>query len=120
MLVVFALTKALSPRSESVITLGWDKGDHLAAFAALACVGVIALHGVVRGRWWLVAGLLGLGGLIEIVQLFVPGRSGDGQDLAADALGIAMGLAIGAAITARFESRRQRRDAALELDRPPA
>jgi VanZ family protein len=120
MLVAFTLTKALSPHSEPVITSGWDKADHLAAFAALACVGVIALHGTVRGRWWLIAGLLGLGGLIEVVQLFVPGRSSDGQDLAADALGIAAGMVIGAALTARFERRRQRRDALREPDRPPA
>jgi VanZ family protein len=118
MLVAFTLTKALSPHSEPVITSGWDKADHLAAFAALACVGVIALHGVVRGSWWLAAGLLALGGLIEVVQLYMPGRSSDWQDLAADALGIAAGLLIGAAVTARFDRRRQPRGAAMEHDRP--
>jgi VanZ family protein len=119
MLVGFTLTKALSPRPESGMTLGWDKADHLAAFGALACVGVIALHGAARGRWWLAAGLLGLGALIEIVQFYVPGRSSDWQDLAADALGIAAGLLLGAAVTARFDRRKQPRGAVPEPDRPP-
>jgi VanZ family protein len=118
MLVGLTLVNALSPASEAGMTVGWDKVDHLAAFGALACVGVIALHGKARGRWWLVAGLLGLGALIEIVQLYVPGRSSEWQDLAADALGIAAGLLIGTALTARFERRRHPRDAAMAHDRP--
>jgi hypothetical protein len=45
MLVVFTLTKALGPRSQSGMTLGWDKPSHVTAFGAPACVGATALHG---------------------------------------------------------------------------
>jgi VanZ family protein len=111
LLVGFTLFKALSPPDPTVVTLGWDKGEHLAAFAVLAGVGVIVLHGVAGGRRWLAAGLLLLGALIEVAQLYVPGRSSDWQDLLADAGGIAIGMTIGTLLTRRLERRKARRDA---------
>jgi VanZ family protein len=119
LLVGFTLFKALSPPEQAIVTLGWDKADHLAAFAAIAGVGVIALHGVAGGRWWLGSGLLLLGALIEVAQLYVPGRSSDWQDLLADAGGIAIGLTLGAALTAHFERRKGRRGAGPATARCP-
>ena len=69
-----------------------------AAFAALT----IAAYGGIRvslGRLLLLAAsLLAFGGLIEILQLFVPGRSCEWEDLFADSIGIALGMVVAAAL----------------------
>jgi len=89
---------ALTPRPPEDLDLGWDKLNHIAAFTALAFTASMAHPESARLRlWWLVT-LLAFGGLIEIVQLFVPGRSGDLPDLLGDAIGVALGAAIAAAV----------------------
>jgi VanZ family protein len=55
-------------------------------------------------------GLLAFGGLIEILQAFVPGRDSDWHDLLADAVGTAAGAALALA-TLRL-ARQARRPAA--------
>ncbi len=70
---------------------GWDKANHFIAFAALAFAGRWAFE---RHQWAWIAALLGLAVLIEIGQLYVPGRSADLMDVVADAVGIAMGMAM--------------------------
>jgi VanZ family protein len=98
LLLVAVCWLALTPRPPESIDLGWDKLNHLAAFTALAFTAWMAHPESARSRFgWLVA-LLAFGGLIEIVQLFVPGRSGEWPDLFADALGITLGAAIAAAV----------------------
>jgi VanZ family protein len=109
LLAIFTFAKAVSPRSPSLLTFGWDKADHLTAFSVLAWVGVIAWHGRPRLRWPLALGLFAFGGLIELAQLFVPGRSSDWVDLLADTLGIALGLALGTGLAARLERRKRAR-----------
>jgi VanZ family protein len=83
---------ALAPHPPRTASTGWDKANHLLAFAALAFASVWALWP--RPRQWglLAAALLAYGGAIELAQSFVPPRSADWIDLVADGLGIAAGL----------------------------
>ena len=83
-------------------SIGWDKLDHCAAFAALA------LNAVLVWRYERAAGIavaLGAYGvLIELVQTQIPGRSGEVADVLADVLGITIGLALAGLM---FQSRRR-------------
>jgi VanZ family protein len=98
LLLVVVSYLALTPAPPKDLTLGWDKANHIAAFAALT----IAAYGGIRvslGRLLLMsASLLAFGGLIEILQLFVPGRSCEWGDLFADSIGIAFGMLVAAAV----------------------
>jgi VanZ family protein len=80
---------ALSPAPPKEADLGWDKLNHLAAFASLAA---IAFLGRV-GAWLHIAlALLAYGALIEVLQSFTATRSAEWGDLLADGVGIASGL----------------------------
>lgn len=77
----------------------WDKLAHLLTFAV---VGIAAgLAGGMRG-WRMalccVAGALLVGGMDEVHQMFLPGRSASWSDLAADAAGGLLGAAALAAL----------------------
>jgi len=75
---------------------GWDKLYHLTAFAALVfpCALLYA-----RTMVWLLPSALLYGGAIELIQPYV-GRSGEGLDFLADALGVAFGAALGLTLRA--------------------
>ncbi len=90
---------ALIPAPPKALSTGWDKSDHLGAFAALALVGRLAWGRDLKVLTWLGAGLVALGGLIEVLQLFVPQRQADWHDVVADALGVALGLCVGAILS---------------------
>jgi VanZ family protein len=92
LLIVVITWLALSPAPPQTVNTGWDKANHVLAFAALAFVGVWALSR--RPRQWLmlVLALLAYGGFIEIAQSFTPTRQADWQDVLADGIGIALGL----------------------------
>jgi VanZ family protein len=83
---------ALTPHPPPTLDTGWDKLNHVLAFAALA---FCAQHAAQGSRWPAPAwqgGLLAYGVLIEIAQTLVPGRHGEWPDLLADAVGIALGM----------------------------
>lgn len=82
---------ALAPNPPQSGTLGWDKLNHMLAFAAL---GSVARLGTLRPWPWVASALLGFGGLIELLQMLTPTRSAEWADLLADALGIIIGLAL--------------------------
>jgi VanZ family protein len=86
---------ALSPAPPRQADLGWDKLNHLAAFATLAVVAVLGRCGP---TWRVGLGLLAYGGCIEVLQTFMPNRSGEWADLLADSLGIALGLLLAAGL----------------------
>jgi VanZ family protein len=90
-LIVLVSWLALTPRPPPEIDFGWDKLNHILAFTALGFSACLGCTGERRAclRW--AAALLAFGGLIEILQLFVPGRSSEWGDLLGDALGIACG-----------------------------
>ncbi len=97
LLVVTISYLALSPAPPRTIDLGWDKLNHAFAFTALAfaaALGYAPWHGK---RSLIYLTLLAYGGLIEMLQLFVPGRSAEWTDLLADGIGIACGALIAAA-----------------------
>lgn len=79
---------ALTPAPPRELTTGWDKSNHLLAFASLMVSGRLAWP-----RHWLAlfVGLLAYGGAIELMQLQVPGRDGEWADLLADSIGLALG-----------------------------
>lgn len=93
---------AFTPDPPAGATLGWDKLNHASAFAALALC-VVRAHAA--PAWRIAASLLGYGVLIEIVQTFVPGRSGEAADLLADAVGMAAGLLLARALDRAIQPR---------------
>ena len=92
--LLFALTAllvmvlSLLPLGPDAPSLGWDKANHMTAFALLALLGCRAYPAHTAG---VLVGLLVYGGLIEILQSFTGYRTGEWADLLADALGLALG-----------------------------
>jgi len=83
---------ALTPNPPKGVDTGWDKANHLLAFAALAFCGHWSWGTQLHRYIGVPAALLVFGGAIELLQLHVPGRSGEWADLFADSCGIAAGL----------------------------
>jgi VanZ family protein len=98
LLVVVVAVLALSPNPAQGPQLGWDKLNHALAFAAMAFCAVMGRRGGSRRQLATVlVALLAYGGLIELLQLFVPGREAEWGDWLADAVGIAIGALLAAA-----------------------
>lgn len=87
---------ALSPSPPRGVDTGWDKLNHLLAFAALALAACFSTRASALRIGASALGLLAYGGLIELLQSQLPPRQGEWADLLADALGIALGLAAAA------------------------
>jgi len=85
--LVLALMSAPPP----MVTTGWDKSNHLLAFAVMAVLGCKAFPQ--RVAYTLLA-LLAFGALIEILQSLTPTRSAEWFDLFADGLGIVSGWGV--------------------------
>lgn len=90
-LMVVIAWLAFSPRPPPQVDTGWDKSNHLLAFAVLAFTAELAFWPRPRRRWFTGLGLLAYGALIELVQSQIPQRSGEWPDLLADAVGILLG-----------------------------
>lgn len=91
----------LVPRPPSAVDTGWDKLNHVLAFAGPCFAGLVALN---PARWrtgaLLALALLAWGGGLEMLQNLLPPRSGDWADLLADAIGVGLG-ALAYALAAR-------------------
>jgi len=74
-----------------------DKLEHLLSYFVLAVLGGFAFRGW-RSLLLLFVLLCAMGGLIELLQAFSPGRSPDIVDALADGAGAAAGVLIGAAV----------------------
>lgn len=96
MLIVTVSYLALVPAPPVSLDLGWDKLNHMLAFTTLALSGYLSYPFSAGRRALILFGLLIFGGLIEVLQLFVPGRSSEWGDLLADSIGIACGALIAA------------------------
>ena len=92
---------ALVPMPPKMLSTGWDKLNHALAFSTLA---VVATLGFAAAWWRIGAALLAYGGLIEILQAFLPPREADLADLLTDGLGIGLGLMLAQAL--RWAARR--------------
>lgn len=96
--VTAILALSLLPPGTPMPKTGWDKVDHVFAFATLALLGMGAFPGRLR---LLLPALLAFGVLIECLQALTPHRQASGVDILADAIGIAIGVAVGLWIVAR-------------------
>jgi len=85
---------ALTPAPPTHLSLGWDKLNHMLAFAGLALCATLGWRTPRWLRLTLLAALLAFGGLIELLQQLVPNRTAEWGDLGADAIGIAIGLLV--------------------------
>jgi len=108
LLIVAVSYLALTPQPPAGVDLGWDKLNHLAAFMALALAAWLGFPASRSTRLVVLCALLAFGGLIEVLQSFVPGRSSEWGDLLADAVGIASGAIVAAALL-RASSKLSRR-----------
>lgn len=95
-LVVLVL--ALMPIVPQLPSTGWDKSNHMLAFAVLA---VLGLWGYPGRMAVLLLGLLAYGGLIEVLQSLTPDRFAEWADLLADAVGLLVGAGL-ASLLRRF------------------
>ena len=86
--VLVVLVLALMPTVPHLPTTGWDKTNHLLAFAVLAWLGC---HAYPQRMVSVLSGLLAYGALIEILQSFTTFRSADWHDFLADGLGLVLG-----------------------------
>lgn len=85
---------AFMPMPPKQVGMFWDKINHTAAFASLSFAACLGFPGPWRRVVSVLVALLALGGAIEVVQAFVPGRSCEWGDLLADATGIVAGAVI--------------------------
>ena len=95
LLVAVFVLAVLPSQTAGSVSFGWDKANHLIAFAALAGTGRLAFPGRAAR---LLAGLLAYGVLIEIAQALTPDRTAQPADVVADAAGIAVGMLAAAAL----------------------
>jgi len=72
-----------------------DKLSHFIAYTAIAAFGLLGYRTAVLR---IAIGVIGLGGAIEIAQIFVPGRSADIVDFVVDVVGVAAGLVLARAL----------------------
>ncbi len=92
--LVLVIVLSLMPMSYEPPQTGLsDKIEHFIAYCALAAAGATGFQGP-RARLIIVFGLIGFGILLEIGQLFSPGRQTSGGDVIANALGVVCGAAV--------------------------
>jgi len=87
-LLIVVLALSLLPLGADAPTTGWDKTNHLLAFATLAVLGCLAYPARIPST---LLALLAYGALIEILQSFTTYRSAEWGDLLADVLGLLVG-----------------------------
>lgn len=82
---------ALAPVPEREPLTGWDKANHVVAFGGLAVLGLL---GWAPRERIVLAGLIGYGVFIEVLQLATVDHHFDLHDLVADAVGLAVGWCV--------------------------
>ncbi|HVW73621.1 MAG TPA: VanZ family protein [Rhizomicrobium sp.] len=80
----------LTPHPPGMAALLWDKAEHFIAYFGLTLFASLA-WGVRRSLAWVFAGVVALGGTLEIIQSFV-GRDAEWGDFLANDLGALAGL----------------------------
>lgn len=97
--LVSVLTLALMQSPSTVLDTGWDKGNHVLAFAVLIFLGRMAFP---TRRLILLLGLLAYGVLIEYLQQLTSYRVSEYQDLVADVVGMLVGYLLAIPATRRL------------------
>lgn len=105
LLIVGVSYLALAPAPPPSIDFGGDKLNHVLAFAALGFSASLSCPASRRVRLLLLMMLLGYGGLIEVLQQFVPGRACEWTDLVADSVGILLGAGLAASLIRAVSSK---------------
>jgi len=82
----------LTPHPPAAAALLWDKAEHFIAYFGLSLLASLA-WGLRRSLVWVLAGLVALGGALEIIQSFV-GRDAEWGDFFANDLGALAGLGV--------------------------
>jgi len=85
-LVIVLVLSLLPP--QPLPTTGWDKANHVLAFAVLAMLGC---WGYPQRQVPVLLGLLAYGGLIELLQALTDYRTGELLDVVADGVGLVLG-----------------------------
>jgi VanZ family protein len=89
---IIVLVVSLLPAPESLpLQTGWDKSDHALAFFVL---GLLGLFGWPDARWQVLAGMVGYGAAIELLQGMTGYRFAEWSDLLADSIGLASAAAV--------------------------
>jgi VanZ family protein len=89
---------AFAPHAPELKIENGDKFQHILAFGSLASCALLAARRRTRAAWLgVLAGMLAFGVFIELVQVFLPTRSADWQDVVADMLGASLGVLVIAA-----------------------
>jgi VanZ family protein len=85
----------LLPQPPAAADTGWDKLNHVLAFAGPCFAGLAARAGTgARSAWRIALGLLLWGAVLEGLQGLLPPRSAELMDLLADAVGLLVGAAL--------------------------
>jgi VanZ family protein len=71
----------------------WDKFCHLVAFMEIAVLGLLGYRGG-RSVLFVTVGTIALGGLLELAQHVIPGRSTDLLDFLVNGLGVLLGYGL--------------------------
>jgi VanZ family protein len=103
LLIVVVSYLALTPVPPPSIDFGWDKLNHVLAFSALGFSASLSCPVSRRLRFLLLLMLFGYGGLIEVLQQFVPGRAREWDDLLADSVGILLGAGMAVPMLSRLK-----------------
>ena len=98
--VAVGLLSLIPPDAVPVVNL-WDKLAHFLAYAMLALCGGFAFSAH-RTEIALGALLIGCGCILEIAQIYIPGRSGSIADAIANGLGVVAGMVIVQFLRRRF------------------
>ncbi len=98
--VAVGLLSLIPPYAVPVVNL-WDKLAHFLAYAMLALCGGFAFSAH-RTEIALGALLIGCGCILEIAQIYIPGRSGSIADAIANGLGVVAGMVIVQFLRGRF------------------
>ncbi len=82
----------------------WDKLQHVLSYAAVAALGG-AGYLATRSRLFVALGLIALGALLEVAQIYVPGRMGEFGDGVANAIGVVAGIAAASLLMGQIHGR---------------
>jgi VanZ family protein len=82
----------LTPHPPRLASLLWDKAEHFIAYFGLTLLASLA-WGLRLSLVWVLAGMVALGGALEILQSFV-GRDAEWGDFLANDLGALAGLGV--------------------------